>query len=110
MYNRYDGNSGRMTRLPDGEEAPRRPPPPPPASPPPPGPPGPHRPGPSGPHRPGPPPGGPLSGFLSGLPELNSLLAALDNSDLLLMLVLYLLYRESGDEEFLYILAGLFLL
>ena len=102
MYNRYDGNSGRMTRLPDGEEGLRRPPPPPPASPPPPGPPG--------PHRPGPPPGGPLSGFLSGLPELNSLLAALDNSDLLLMLVLYLLYRESGDEEFLYILAGLFLL
>ena len=29
----------------------------------------------------------------------------LDTSDILLLLVLYFLYRESGDEEFLMILA-----
>ena len=29
----------------------------------------------------------------------------LDSADLLLLLVLYFLYRESGDEEFLMILA-----
>ena len=66
---------------------------------------------------PGPPPGsirppGPLSG-LSG--ELGRLLGRLspmklETDDLLLMMVLYLMYRESHDEELLFIMAAMFLL
>ncbi len=32
-----------------------------------------------------------------------------DTDDLLLLLILYLMYRESRDDELLYIMAGLFL-
>ena len=66
---------------------------------------------------PGPLPGsirppGPLSG-LSG--ELGRLLGRLspmklETDDLLLMMVLYLMYRESHDEELLFIMAAMFLL
>ena len=89
MINRYEGNTGRMVRL--AEAADRRPPPPfpPPAPPrfPPPG-------RPSGPD--------PLSRLFSGLGELES-------GDLLMLLVLWLLYRESGDQELLLIMAAAFL-
>ena len=37
-------------------------------------------------------------------------LADLESEDLLLILVLYLLYRESGDKELLFILGGMLFL
>ena len=99
MYNRYQGNSGRVERV---EEAPA----------------GRSAGLPAPPHRPphGPAPGerrppSPLSG-LSG--ELGRLLrrlsgAGLETEDFLLIFILYLLYRESGDEDFLFAIAGLLL-
>ena len=87
--NRYFGNTGRMERLPD------RPAPPPPPMPPPPEPFLPPRPRPA--------------------PELNKLLRRFDlrrleRDDLLLMAILYLLYRESGEADFLYAIIGYLLL
>ena len=96
MYNRYQGNTGRVERVEDTAEpkqsAPRRP-------------------------IPGPAPGerrppGPLSG-LSG--ELGRLLgrlspARLETEDYLLLVILYLLYRESRDADFLYAIIGYLLL
>ncbi len=89
MYKRYHGNSGRVERV---EE---RPIPPPPvfAPPPPPVPP--------------PSPGSLtrlLGQFLPGGRE------ALEAEDLLLLLVLYLLYRESGDRELLVMMGALLFL
>ncbi len=93
MYNRYQGNTGRVERV---EETPPR-----------------------GELRPpvGPAPGerrppGPLSG-LSG--ELGRLLgrlspAHLETEDYLLLVILYLLYRESGDTDFLYAVIAYLLL
>ena len=91
MYNRYYGNSGRVERV--GEPRPPTPGPPPR---PPTGPPGERR------------PPGPFSG-LSG--ELGRLLgrvspARLETEDLLLIAILYLLYRECGDREFLLAMAA----
>ena len=37
-------------------------------------------------------------------------LADLESEDLLLILVLYLMYRESGDKELLFILGGMLFL
>ena len=97
MYNRYYGNSGRVERVVGPE--PRHVPPP--------------RPGPH-PHppRPGPPPEerppGPPDG-LSGLFERILRRVApgrLETEDLLLVAVLYLLYRECGDREFLLAIAA----
>jgi hypothetical protein len=48
---------------------------------------------------------GELGRLLRGLSPMN-----LETEDLLLAMVLYLLYRESGDEEMLYILAAMLLL
>ena len=87
MINRYEGNTGRVLRMPEAGDL--RPPPPP-FSPPPP------------PPRPGPQPRDPLSRLFSGLGELES-------GDLLMLLVLWLLYRESGDQELLLIMAAAFL-
>ena len=93
MYNHYRGNSGAVERVEDA-------PPPPPARP-----------------VAGPAPGerrppGPLSG-LSG--ELGRVLgrlspARLETEDLLLLLILYLLYRESGDQDFLFAIAAYLLI
>lgn len=95
MYNRYRGNSGQVERVEEREERQELPP------------------------RPvsAPQPGeirppSPLSG-LSG--ELGRLLGkfsgkGLETEDFLLIAVLYLLYRESGDEEFLFAIGGLLLL
>ena len=93
MYNRYQGNTGRVERV---EEA---------AAPPP-----PQRPVPPRPEERRPP--SPLSGLSSELGRLLSRLSPLqmETEDLLLFMVLYLLWRESGDEDFLFMLAGLFLL
>ena len=94
-YNRYQGNSGRVQRV---EERQREP-----------------GPAPSAPPRPGPgerrPPG--LFPGLSG--ELGRLLSRLspmelETEDILLIAVLYLLYRDSGDEEFLFMIGGLLFL
>lgn len=90
MYKRWQGNSGEVCRV----EGRREPPPPPPAPSPPP-------PGPGGPPPPPPPFGFPLLGRLEGA------LGALETEDLLLMAILYLLYRESGDSEWLLILGCL---
>ena len=79
---RYEGNTGRVRRVPEpGAFAPCPPPPPPPP-----------------PMRPG--------GLFPGL----RLPVSLETEDLLLLLILYLLYRESGDEELLFILAALLFL
>ena len=107
-YNRYEGNSGRVTRMQDGSRptsfgiapmgAGSRPErkeqskawsgqknrqPPMPAS-----------------GRPG-----GISGLLHKLS-----FADLETEDLLLLLILYLLYRESGDEELLIMMGAMFLL
>ena len=86
MYNRYYGNSGRCERV--GVPPP---PPPPPSRPPP-------------EQRPPGPPWG-----LSG--ELGRLLARLapgrlETEDLLLLAILWLLYRESGDRDFVWAMAA----
>ena len=105
MYNRYIRNDdGRYERVvipdepsfngprpddtycPPPDEEPFGPPPPPP-----------------------PPPGGGRQGFLSGLLEkLN--LKNLDSGDLILLLIIFLLYKEGGDEELLIALGLLLIL
>lgn len=87
--NRYDGLTGAHTRLPEPEPFFPPPPPPPPPE-----------------HRP--PPGPPGLPDLSGL--LGRMLGELETEDLLLVLILYLLYRESGDTELLIILGAMLLL
>lgn len=103
-YNRYMGNTGRRERVEEPGPVPAPPvqngvsppdhlplpPPPPPPSPPPP-----------------PPPegiGGELRALLRGLTEIR-----LETEDLLLLAVLYLLYRETKDEEYLLLMAGIVL-
>lgn len=89
---RYDASTGRISGMPEPVAAPPVvPPPPPPMMPP--------RP------RPAPPP--PYGGLLPG--RLLSGLGELDSGDLLLLLVLWLLYRESGDLELLVIMAAMYL-
>jgi len=90
MINRYEGNTGRVTRLPEPHDLPPPPPPPP----------GPGRPPPPPPR----PPGLDLGRLLPGLGS------ALETEDVLLLLILYLLYRESGDQELLMIMGAMFLL
>ena len=88
MYNRYQGNTGRVHRV---EESPAPPPP---------------RPAP----QPPPPPRretsvlGTLGRLLPGLGE------QLETEDLLLLLILYLMYRETGDSDLLIVMGGMFLL
>ena len=85
MYNRYYGNTGRVERVGTPRQAPKPPPPPPERRP------------------PGPPDG--LSGELGRL--LRRIAPAhLETEDLLLMAVLYLLYRECGDRQFLLAIAA----
>lgn len=99
MYKRWQGNTGVVDRV---EERPA--PPPAPAGPAPPPPP-----------RPGPPPGPMPRPGAAGeeLPpffgRLFGMLGDLETEDLLMILILYLLYRESGDVEMLLILGFLFL-
>ena len=125
--NRYEGNTGRFIRMPEPEPdlRPRRSPPPPPRPAQPPGPqpppprpapptprPAPSTPRPARPPQPPPdrrPPAGGLGGILDGI--LGRLdIANWETEDLLLMLVLYLMYRESGDSELLIILAAMLFL
>lgn len=98
MINRWQGNSGRVQRLPEhGDRVPERPQP--------------HSP------RPSPPPYQPqkrTGGILSGLEGLKKLLPQkaeeLETEDIILLLILYLMYRESGDSELLMIMGAMFLL
>lgn len=99
--NRYQGNSGRVSRVPEpssaqgqrpaAKEPPREPRP-----------------------IPGPPPGqrrplSPLSGLSGDLGRLlgRFTLSSLETEDILLIVVLYLLYKESGDEDFLIMMAAM---
>lgn len=127
MYNRYDGNTGRFVRMPEPEvperSALRRPPPPQPRREAPPrreeppprrngsGPPPARRDGPYAPRR---SPGGQdaLGGLLQGITDaLGGIFrGGLETEDLLLMLILYLMYRESGDKELLIVLGAMLLL
>jgi len=92
MIKRYDGNTGRVTHIPEpGEMLPPPPPPPPPPATP--------------PRIPARAPFGlDLAKLLPGAGS------GLETGDLLLLLILWLLYRESGDEELLIILGAMFLL
>lgn len=88
MYNRYQGNTGRVHRV---EERPAPPPP-----------------------RPAPPPPPPPRREGSVLSSLGRLLPGLgeqlETEDLLLLLILYLMYRETGDSDLLIVMGGMFLL
>ncbi len=97
MAKRYEGNTGRVRPL---EEEPLLRPAP--APPPPPEPPPPPR------RQPG-PTTNPLAELLPRQLKrmLSGSLRDLETEDLLLMLILYLLYRESGDAEWLLTLAAL---
>ncbi len=89
MYNRYQGNTGQVRRV---EEHTAPPPPLPP--------------------RPLPPPP-PQSepGMLASLGRLlPGLTEKLETEDILLLLILYLMYRETGDSDLLIVMGGLFLL
>ena len=89
---RYDASTGRVSGVPESVAvtpvAPVMLPPPPPPRP-----------------RPAPPP--PFGGLLPG--RLLSSLGDLDSGDLILLLILWLLYRESGDFELLVIMAAMYL-
>ena len=97
MYNRYHGNTGRVERIEDT-------PPPRPSAPP-------ERPATAGAPGERRPPG-PLSGLSGELGRLFGRVrrARLETEDCLLLAVLYLLYRESGDADFLYAIAAYLLL
>ena len=101
MPKRYRGNSGRYDWVEPPEAVrPPAPPPPPEPSPEPPGPP----PRPAPPPREKPPGGSPL-----GLRLLPKLLGELETEDLMLLLLCWLLYRESGDSDWLIVLGALIL-
>ena len=93
MYKRYEGNTGRVRRVEEGpgpERAPQAPPPPP-GSP------------------PGVPPRAPgLFERLSSFLPLRQ--GSLETEDWLILLILYLLYRESGDPDFLIALGAMLFL
>lgn len=99
MINRYQGNSGQMRRYMEPGEAEH----------------GSGRPGPRQPARiktePGPREDRGLLSSLEGLGKLlPERLGELETEDIILLLILYLMYRESGDSELLIIMGAMFLL
>lgn len=93
MYNRYQGNSGKVQRVNEKQKAAANRPPPPKAEPP-------KARYPKG----NPPPLKNLSSLLpKGIPEL-------ETEDLILLLILYLMYRKSGDSDLLIMMGAMFLL
>ncbi len=89
MLNRYQGNTGRVVRIDDGQP------------------------------KPAPPPSAPRPGLMQPKPpgifdKLTQLvpgsLGELETEDIILLLILYLMYRESGDSELLIIMGAMFLL
>ncbi len=106
MYNRYQGNTGRVRR--EEEDRGRSSPPP-----------NRGREGPSQQAPPSDPPGQPHRGAPAarqkGLFEqlgklLPGLQEPLETEDIILLMILYLMYRESGDSELLIIMGAMFLL
>lgn len=96
VINRYQGNSGKFTRYSDAEDRATKPLQ--------------QRAGSA--HVSAPPgraksPLGALGSLGSLLPEK---LSELENEDLILLLILYLMYRESGDSDLLIIMGAMFLL
>ena len=91
MINRYQGNTGRVIRYREEDDVPQscglpvRPPP--------------------SPQRRGPLQS--LEGLTRMLPEK---ISELETEDYILLLILYLMYRESGDSELLIIMGAMFLL
>lgn len=88
MYNRYKGNSGKVVRVEEAHDTAQKP---------------------SPAKKPNYPqkniqPYGSLSNFIP------KTLAELETEDLLLILILYLMYRESGDKELLIIMGAMYLL
>ena len=119
-YNRYRGNSGSVERVEDFSPSPPPAPPLPDVSQPPPPPPPPppreaarERPRPhSAPPLSPPPHAGPLPGLGAELGKLLRRLSpgGLETEDFLLMGILYLLDRETGDRDFLIMLGGILFL
>ncbi|MDO4983477.1 MAG: hypothetical protein Q4E35_07990 [Eubacteriales bacterium] len=90
MLNRYQGNTGKVERIDDSPSAPYRTPPP---------------------TRPSPVRSEPAAGLLEGIGKLlQGGGERLDSEDIILLLILYLMYRESGDTELLIIMAAMYLL
>jgi hypothetical protein len=113
MYNRYQGNTGRVERVDDGSHHPSRGPMQPPSQrgstqqPP--------QRGSMPPQDHGPHPMSPLNAAKSSIFNmldgiLPNKLQGLETEDLMLLLILYLMYRESGDKEMLIIMGAMFLL
>lgn len=99
MINRWQGNSGRVQRLPERhDKVPREPD---------------HVPQPPQP-RSMPPLYTRQGGLFSALEGIKKLLPVkteeLETEDIILLLILYLMYRESGDSELLMIMGAMFLL
>ncbi len=101
MINRWQGNSGRVQRLPEKGDSFARP----------------HSPKPEMQPRPNHgavPPPRPRPGLFTGLDGLKKLIPGkmeeLETEDIILLLILYLMYRESGDSELLMIMGAMFLL
>lgn len=88
-YNLYRGNGSRAERIEERRDAPRKG----------------KQPAPM-PRRTEKPPAAKLP-FLGELPKK---LGELETEDLLLILILYLMYRESGDKELLIIMGAMYLL
>ncbi len=118
MYNRYIRNDrGTYTRITEDDGKPHRPPnvppphspPEPPHGPPPEAPGPPHDPPPESPHGPPPPVRDGLQGFFRHLLNV-SRTENVDTGDLLLLCLLFLLYREGADEELLVALGLLLIL
>ena len=93
MYKLYHGSGGQPRRV---EERRERVPPPMPPFPP--------RPGPAGAEN----PADPIRQAVESL--LGRITGELETEDLILLAILYLLYRESGDTEMLFILGAMLLL
>ena len=112
MMNRWQGNSGRVQRIGERQD---RPAPPPREEPrPQPKPQTGRRPAHSLPPLFSAPAGRGQGGLLSGLEGLKKLIPSkagdLETEDIILLLILYLMYRESGDQELLMIMGAMFLL
>ena len=108
MLNRYQGNTGRVVRIDDSQPPPR--------------PGAPQGAGMGSAHAPAPvsagkPPSA-LQALLGGIfdrlsrlvPGKLGSIGELETEDIILLLILYLMYRESGDSELLIILGAMFLL
>lgn len=87
-YNLYRGNGSRAERIEERRDAQRKTSPPP------------------APRR----TEKPSAAKLPFLGELPKKLGELETEDLLLILILYLMYRESGDKELLIIMGAMYLL